>query len=61
MHCYILNIEAVGLEKIFLVFLQYKSMETRVWPIRNPGVWLAGLIHGARGLNYSTRLHLLLN
>ena len=40
MHCYILNIEAVGLmvlEKIFLVFPQYKSMEHRVWPIRTPG------------------------
>ena len=52
-HCYILNIQALGLvvsEKIFSYFSHYKptldNNAPGAWPIWAPGTWLAGFIKG---------------
>ena len=53
-HCYILNIQALGLavseKKIFSCFSHYKPMvdndAPRAWPIQTLGAWLAGFMKG---------------
>ena len=66
-HCYILNIQALGLvvsgKKIFLCYSNYKPLADNdapwAWPIWTPWAWLAGFIKGVTKQCYTQNKNLL--